>query len=80
MDQKHQINLTKKAVLKAAGNILSHPELYQIATAMVDAALNAFPHFAIYKGLNAWGKQRELPKPSNQAFHQWYRQHRLEEM
>jgi hypothetical protein len=56
------------------------PELYQIATAMVDAALNAFPHFAIYKGLNAWGKQRELPKPSNQAFHQWYRQHRLEEI
>jgi L-lactate dehydrogenase complex protein LldF len=80
MDQKHQINLTKKAVLKAVGNILSHPELYQIAAAMVDAALNALPHFAIYNALNAWGKQRELPKPSDQTFHQWYRQHRLKEM
>lgn len=70
MDQKHHINLTKKAVLKAAGNILSRPELYQIATAMIDAALNALPHFAIYNDLNTWGKQRELLKLLNRTFHQ----------
>jgi L-lactate dehydrogenase complex protein LldF len=79
MDQKHQINLTKKAALKAAGNILSHPELYQIATAMADAALKVLPHFAIYNDLNAWGKHRELPEPPKQTFHQWYRHHRLKE-
>jgi L-lactate dehydrogenase complex protein LldF len=79
MDQKHQINLTKKAALKVAGNVLSHPELYEIATTMADAALKMLPHFAIYNDLNAWGKHREVPEPPKQTFHQWYKRNRLKE-
>jgi L-lactate dehydrogenase complex protein LldF len=79
MDQERQINLTKKAALKAASNILSHPEVDQIATVMADAALKVLPHFAIYNDLNAWGKHRELPEAPKQTFQQWYRHHRLKE-
>jgi len=79
MDQKHQVNLTKKAALKVAGKVLSHPELYQIATTVVDEALKVLPHFAIYSDLNAWGKHREIPESPNQTFHQWYKTNRLKE-
>jgi L-lactate dehydrogenase complex protein LldF len=79
MDQKHQVNLTKKAALKVAGKVLSRPALYQIATTMVDAALKVLPHFAIYNDLNAWGKRRDVPEPPNQTFHQWYKAHRSKE-
>jgi L-lactate dehydrogenase complex protein LldF len=68
MDQKHQVNLTKKAALKVAGKVLSRPELYQIAAAMTDAALKVLPHFAIYNDLNAWGKHRDLPAPRSGHF------------
>jgi L-lactate dehydrogenase complex protein LldF len=76
MDQKHQINLTKKAALKVAGNVLSHPELYRVATATTDAALKVLPHFAIYNNLNAWGKHREVPEAPKQTFHQWFKKNR----
>jgi L-lactate dehydrogenase complex protein LldF len=77
MDQKNQLNLTKKAALKVAGNVLSHPALYQIATTVTDEALKILPHFAIYNDLNAWGKHREVPEAPKETFHQWYREHRL---
>jgi hypothetical protein len=35
-------------------------------------ALASLPRFAIYNGLNAWGKDREMPHPPAETFHQWY--------
>jgi L-lactate dehydrogenase complex protein LldF len=66
--------------LKVAGKVLSHPELYRIATTVVDDALKVLPHFAIYNDLNTWGKHREVPAPPNQTFHQWYKANRLKEV
>jgi Fe-S oxidoreductase len=34
-------------------------------------------HFAIYNRLNAWGKHRDVPEATTEAFHEWYRKHRL---
>jgi L-lactate dehydrogenase complex protein LldF len=79
MDEHHQVNLAKKAALKVAGKVLSHPELYRTATTVVDDALQVLPHFAIYNDLNAWGKHRDVPKAPSQTFHQWYKENRLRE-
>src|SRR3984957_15147399 len=77
MDQHHQVNLAKKAALKVAGKVMSRPELYRVATTMVDDALKVLPHFAIYNDLNAWGKHRDVPAAPKQTFHQWYKENRL---
>ena len=79
MDQHHQVNLAKKAALKVAGKVMSRPELYRVATTMVDDALKVLPHFAIYNDLNAWGKHRDVPAAPKQTFHQWYKENRLKE-
>jgi L-lactate dehydrogenase complex protein LldF len=35
-------------------------------------ALAYLPRFAIYNGLNAWGKAREVPHPPKQTFQSWH--------
>lgn len=76
MDEKHQVKLTKKTAMAVAGEVLSHPELYRIATSATETSLKLLPRFAIYNDLNAWGKHRETPEPAKQTFHQWYKEHR----
>ena len=39
-------------------------------------ALAHLPRFAIYNGLNAWGKHREVPHPPTQTFHAWHQANR----
>lgn len=77
MDEKHQLKLAKKSAMIAAGEVLSHPELYRIATSATETALQVLPRFAIYSDLNPWGKHREVPAPATQTFHQWYKENRL---
>jgi L-lactate dehydrogenase complex protein LldF len=77
MDEKHQIKLVKKSAMVTAGEVLSHPELYRIATTATEAALKVLPRFLIYNELNAWGKHRETPLAAKQTFHQWFKQNRL---
>jgi L-lactate dehydrogenase complex protein LldF len=63
--------------MRVADKVLSHPTLYQIATATLSTALEVLPHFAIYNRLNAWGKHRDVPEDARETFHEWYRNHRL---
>jgi L-lactate dehydrogenase complex protein LldF len=63
--------------MRVADKVLSHPALYQIATAALSSALEVLPHFAVYNRLNAWGKHRDVPEASRETFHEWYRTHRL---
>jgi L-lactate dehydrogenase complex protein LldF len=74
--KRHEVPFTKKAVMKAAGELLSRPAAYRAAIAATDAALAHLPRFVIYNGLNAWGKHREVPHPPKQTFHSWYQQNR----
>jgi L-lactate dehydrogenase complex protein LldF len=64
--------------MKVADKVLSHPALYQIATATLSTALEVLPHFAVYNRLNAWGKHRDVPEAARETFHEWYRKHRVE--
>jgi L-lactate dehydrogenase complex protein LldF len=70
--KRHEVPFVKKAAMKAAGELLSHPAAYRAAVAAADTALAHLPRFVIYNGLNAWGKHREVPHPPKQTFHSWY--------
>jgi L-lactate dehydrogenase complex protein LldF len=76
--QRHEVPLAKKAAMKLAGELLSHPVAYRAAIAAADTALAHLPRFVIYNGLNAWGKHREVPHPPKQTFHSWYQANRGE--
>jgi L-lactate dehydrogenase complex protein LldF len=77
MEENDQIQIVKKEAMRVADEVLSHPALYQIATATLSAALHVLPHFAIYNRLDAWGKHRDVPDAAWETFHTWYRNHRL---
>lgn len=76
MEENDQIQFVKKQAMRVADKVLSHPTLYQIATATVSTALEVLPHFAIYNRLNGWGKHRNVPEAATESFHEWYRNHR----
>jgi L-lactate dehydrogenase complex protein LldF len=74
--RQHEAPFAKTALMKAAGELLSHPAAYRAAVGAADAALAHLPRFVIYNGLNAWGKHREVPSPPEQTFHSWYQSNR----
>jgi L-lactate dehydrogenase complex protein LldF len=78
MVKHHEVTFTKKAAMKAAGQLLSRPAAYRAAIATADIALAHLPRFVLYNGLNAWGKHREVPHPPAQTFHRWYQVNRGE--
>jgi len=76
MEDNGQIQIVKKAAMRVADKVLSHPALYRMATTSVSTALEVLPHFAIYNRLNAWGKHRDVPEAAAETFHEWHRAHR----
>jgi L-lactate dehydrogenase complex protein LldF len=69
---EHQIPLVKHTMMKAAGVVLSHPQLYRAAIAAADSALKVLPTFVVANPLNTWTQGREMPAVPRQTFHQWY--------
>jgi L-lactate dehydrogenase complex protein LldF len=43
-----------------------------MAVKAAQAGLDYLPRSMIYNPLNAWGKQREVPKTPKQSFRDWY--------
>ena len=76
MSETHELPVMKKAMMQAAGLLLSSPKLYRAALPMADSALKHLPRFVVYNRLNTWGRGREVPPVPAQTFHQWYRQSR----
>ena len=74
--KRHETPLAKRAAMKAAGELLSHPVAYRAAVAAADTALAHLPRFVIYNGLNAWGRDREVPHLPQQTFHSWHQVNR----
>jgi L-lactate dehydrogenase complex protein LldF len=74
--KRHELSFVKKAMMKAAGELLSYPAAYRAAIAAADVALAQLPHFVIYNRLNTWGTHREVPHPPKQTFHGWYHANR----
>jgi L-lactate dehydrogenase complex protein LldF len=70
--RQHETPFVKRAAMKAAGALFARPAVYRAAVERTNDALASLPRFAIYNGLNAWGKRREMPHPPVETFHQWY--------
>jgi L-lactate dehydrogenase complex protein LldF len=73
---RHETPLAKRAAMKAAGALLSHPAAYRAAVATANVALAHLPSFVLYNGLNAWGRRRDLPHAPKHTFHAWYEANR----
>ena len=52
MSEAHEIPLVKAAMMKVAGEVLSHPALYRAAITTADSALRHLPKFLIYNPVN----------------------------
>ena len=76
MAETHELPLMKKAMMKAAGLLLSSPALYRAALPVADSALRHLPRFIVYNRLNTWTRGRDMPPVPKQTFHQWHREHR----
>lgn len=74
--ERHQVPLVKQELLKMAGRLLASPTLYRATVASLAGALKRLPHFVLYNPLNIWGRQRDLPEPPAETFHEWYRKNR----
>lgn len=64
----------KAAMMKAAGALLSRPEMYRAATRSADSALRVLPHFVAGRFAGAWTNDgRDLPEAPVETFHEWFR-------
>lgn len=71
--ESHGIGLGKQALMKAAGAILSHPELYRATISAAEGALKVLPSFVLSHALGSWtGRGREAPGAPKETFHQWF--------
>ncbi|HEU4924675.1 MAG TPA: lactate utilization protein B [Burkholderiales bacterium] len=74
--ERNQLPMVKKEAMRMAGKVLSSPKLYRMAVKAAQAGLDYLPRSMIYNPLNAWGKQREVPKAPKQSFREWYLKNR----
>ncbi|GAV33549.1 lactate utilization protein B [Roseomonas sp. TAS13] len=74
--EEHELPMAKRAMMAAAGHVLSRPRLFRAAIGAADSALRHLPRFALYNPLNRWGAGREVPAAPRETFHDWYARNR----
>ncbi|MGE8131456.1 lactate utilization protein B [Methylobacterium sp. NPDC080182] len=72
LSETGELPLVKKAMMSAAGQVLSHPALYRASIRASDSALRVLPRFVVYNPLNTWTQGREMPPAPKTTFHDWY--------
>jgi L-lactate dehydrogenase complex protein LldF len=75
--ERHQLPFVKQEAMQVAGKVLSNPKLYRAAVETAGAGIEHLPRFMMYNRLNAWGRQREVPKAPALTFRQWYLENRV---
>lgn len=68
--------MNKRVAMHAAAFLFRHPRLFGIVGKVARSALRFSPRFLIYNPMNAWGRDRELPAPPTESFHDWWRKNR----
>ncbi|MCH7401842.1 lactate utilization protein B [Belliella kenyensis] len=66
----------KKLSMQIANGVFSVPFAYQMSGALLRGALKILPNSIAYSGINAWGKQRELPEVPQETFKNWYKKNK----
>ncbi len=69
------VNKGKAAGMKAMSKVFSFPGLFSFAGKTGRWTMKYFP-FIVNNKLNHWYKQREMPKPPEQSFREWYEKNR----
>ena len=76
INERNQLPIVKKEAMRMAGKVLASPKLYRAAVKAANAGLEYLPRTMIYNPLNAWGRQREVPKAAPMTFRDWYLKYR----
>lgn len=76
MDKIGRASSEKKLMSGGMKFLMERPALFN--TALKFAPLvNHFPRFAIYNGLNAWGKGREMPAFAKESFNEMWKKNKV---
>ncbi|HVS94621.1 MAG TPA: lactate utilization protein B [Mucilaginibacter sp.] len=73
--QKGYAPAAKKASMKGMAWVLASPGKYHVVGKMARMTMKFAP-FAVNNKLNPWYKHRDMPKPPEQSFGEWYKQNR----
>ena len=76
INERNQLPIVKKEAMRMAGKVLASPALYRSAVKAARAGLEYLPRTVIYNPLNAWGRQREVPRAVKTTFREWYLKNR----
>jgi L-lactate dehydrogenase complex protein LldF len=68
----------KTASMHVAKVVLSNPGLFRVSGAVGRALMRLAP-WSVNNRMNPWYRQRNMPTPPKQSFHQWYQQNRKHE-
>jgi len=69
--------MSPKSISMQVGNgIFKSPLLYQLSGKLLRTALKTLPNGLIYHPLNAYGKNRDLPKLPKESFKDWFKKNR----
>lgn len=63
---------SKRTVMKLTSFVFRRPRLYATAGNIARHVVPWLPRFMVYNGLNAWGRQRDLPDMPKKSFRQLY--------
>jgi L-lactate dehydrogenase complex protein LldF len=72
INERNQLPIVKKEAMRMAGKVLASPRLYRTAVKAAQTGLEYLPRTLIYNPLNAWGRQREVPRAVKTTFREWY--------
>ncbi|MDQ3289681.1 MAG: LutB/LldF family L-lactate oxidation iron-sulfur protein [Bacteroidota bacterium] len=67
----------KKAAMQGMAFTFSHPAFYRMAGKTGKWFMKATP-FMVNNNFNPWYKQRDMPEPPKESFHDWYKKNRKE--
>ena len=70
---KKVVPSTKRFSMVMAAAVFKRPWLYALGGKVARVGLRWMPRWMIYNGLNAWGKQRDLPPAPKQSFREQFR-------
>jgi L-lactate dehydrogenase complex protein LldF len=76
LDKLHVADPTKKVISAGLKFLFTKPMLYNSALKLAPL-VNVMPRFALYNGLNEWGKGRELPRFANESFTELWKKGRV---
>ncbi len=71
--QQRQLAWSKRWLMKLTSFVMRRTWLFSFAGKCARFILPKLPRFMVYNGLNAWGRQREIPESPKSSFREYYR-------